>query len=336
MVENVKLVPRCNDEQVFRLFDRLSNELAFSGFVFNIYGSEIQVDQTAKQDLRTELMEKRGFAIRRAQAQRRADEPQHTQHIFSLTFERGQRVQSGGVQPSLHTDSILFHESQYVQPQIAQRVNEIIEAELGARSLPTLTGIDSSVLEELSRNHQQFLDGMRRQLAAVGDELTRARIDSEREIRELKNALDRAVEEERATLQAEHKLRLASIDEEKARLVEREKQLDDRNNTHARRDLQKNLQEHLAAYKTKFELTAGTRKLRWPIIWTVVAFEAIFIILLVVIVLSTPQGGDLADRAFFWVKSVGLTFLIAGTGLWFLSWLTQWSARHADAEFQLR
>ncbi|SFK87954.1 hypothetical protein [Falsiroseomonas stagni] len=335
MSNNVKLVPRCTDDQILKLFDRLAVELEFSNFNFYLYGSEIRIDGPSRKKLRDEIANKSGFSIRYGDSNRRPDEPAQNQNLFSLTFERGQRVQ-GGLQSSLHTDSITFNQGHLIHPETAIKINEIIETELGASLTSSFTGIDDTRLGELSRNHQQFLDGMRRQLSAVGEELTKARIEGERELRERKGELDRAAKEEKAKLFAEYEARVSAIKAEKAKLEEREKQLDDRNNTHARRDLQKNLQEHLAAYKTKFQLTEDTRKLRQPVIRTVIAIESVCILLLAIIFLLPPQGPDFWDKAFFWLKSFGVTFVATGTAVWFLRWLTQWSARHADAEFQLR
>lgn len=336
MTDNVKLVPRCDDAQVLKLFGRLVDELDFYDITYQIYGSETSIKLGDKSHLTNELIAKRGFSVRRAQALRRSDEPQQTSNIFSLTFERGKHTKPGALQLSLHTDSATFNHGQHIHPTVALKLNDVIDAELGTYASPALTGISRDVLEELSSNHQEFLNGMRRQLSAVGEELTHARIDAERELRDRKRALQDLLERERATLANEHKERLDAIEKTKAQLAERERQLDDRNNTHARRDLQKNLQEHLASYKTKFELTEGTRKLRQPVIWTVVIIESTCVLLLAFLFSATPTGGDFWDRAFFWLKSVGLTFLAAATAVWFLRWLTQWSARHADAEFQLR
>lgn len=336
MSENVKLIPRCNDEQVIRLFNRLTDELGFSSLKFQIYGSDLQSEGDTKQNLINKLKKERGHSIRHAGAHRKPDQPQQNQQVFSLTFERGQRLPNGTYQSSLHTDSIVFNQSHIIEPETAYAINKIIESELISDASSTLTGIDKNTLEELSRNHQEFLDGMRRNLSAVAEELTRARIESEREVRERKGELDRAAEDQAAKLQAAHNERLAAIEAEKMKLAEREKQLDDRNNTHARRDLQNNIKEQLAAYKNKFELTEGTRRLRQPVLLAVITIESICVSLLLFVFLSPTQGGDFWDKAFFWIKSFGLTFLAAGTAVWFLRWLTHWSARHADAEFQLR
>jgi hypothetical protein len=336
MTENVKLVPRCNDEQVIALFNRLSAELGLSAFDFYIYGSDVQVETASRQDLLNKLQEQKGYLIRRAVANRQSDQPNYNHQAFSIEFERGQRLQNGNYQPSLHTDSIKFNQGHLIKAETAYSINSIIESEMFSSATPKLTAIDENTLEELSRNHQQFLDGMRRNLLAVSEELTHFRIESERELRERKAELDRTAEHEAAKLHAAHNERLAAIEAKRAKLAEREKQLDDRNNTHARRDLQNNIKEHLSAYKTKFELTEGTRNLRKPVLWTVMAIESTLILLLLFVFLSPPQGGDFWDKSFFWIKSFGLTFLAAGTAVWFLRWLTHWSARHADAEFQLR
>lgn len=337
MSENIRWIPRCSDKQIVRFFDRISKELDFSPFVFQIYGSIEQNNFEDNQGLLDEILSSGEFAIQRAWASRPSDvQNSQNQNRFSISFERGKKKHGVGIESSLHVDSITIEQQNFVSPKTALRINRIIEDELVARAAVPLPGGDGASLAELVQTHHQLIVALRQQLVAVGEELTRARINGEEEIRARRKELDQTAKSEQASLEEWKRAQLEDLDVERMRLAEREKQLDDRNNTHVRRELRKNLQDNLKSYKEKFELTKGTRDLRRPVWAAVMAVEVVCVVLIVIVFYSAPQGGDIWDRVAFWAKGIGLTFFGAAIAIWFLKWLTQWSARHADAEFQLR
>lgn len=337
MSSSIIIVPKCNDRQFLNFFDRLASELNFSNFSFQIYGSNTSVNPNEHSDIIEKIRGDCGFSVQHAYANRRSDSNQYpNQPMFSIMFDRGKKSQGAGIDPSITIDSITIDGQQIIDPSAAIIINNIIEEELMVRSVPALPGSDGSALADLVQTHHQLITAMRQQLVAVGKDLTKARIDAERELRAQKRELEAAAEAERLHLQAEREDRLREVEVEKEKLAERAKQLDDRDNTHVRRELRKNLQENLRSYKEKFELTEGTRNLRRPVLYSVILIEIICVLLLIIMFIYSPKSVSVWDQIAFWIKTAALTFFGAGTAVWFLKWLTNWSARHADAEFQLR
>lgn len=143
--------------------------------------------------------------------------------------------------------------------------------------------------------------------------------------------LDRSIEERRSRLEG---------DEE--RLQEKQRELDDRDNTHVRRAIRGELIETIRNRQKTFSISKDTTRLRWPI-------HAVFLLLLLgtaagtVWSLSTwaslaatnKQGWDpfLITLA---IKSVVFTAgFLTSAGL-YISWMNRWFDKHAEAQFHTK
>ena len=137
------------------------------------------------------------------------------------------------------------------------------------------------------------------------------------------------------------------IEKEKADLEKREREIDDRQNTHARRALQKELRSKFTDRQQSFKLTQGTRLLRLPI-------HAICIVLLFGLATllnsisiqtwdllknwqSNPSNDILRpDLIYVFIKNITVAAAFAGLGLIYLRWMNRWFEKHAEAEFLIK
>ena len=150
-------------------------------------------------------------------------------------------------------------------------------------------------------------------------------------------------EDTRNSLQKEFDSKESLLREKEDSFKKKEAEFETRESKYLRRQLRQEMLTRLADLSKKFELTKGTRRLRWPIMGFTGLFIAFFAVLTVLAFSQTVQmlnaaTGDLS-RLNWWI--LGLMALkqlayasafIAGS--WFLiKWNDRWFRQHADAEF---
>lgn len=118
-------------------------------------------------------------------------------------------------------------------------------------------------------------------------------------------------------------------------LSQREREIDERDNTHARRAIRNELKEKIRDGYSGFELSASTRKTRYAVH---LAVYMSVMALSIITVSSYVASNDLSDARYyvFALKTLGLSIAIGGLIAWYIRWLNEWFKRHADAEFRLR
>jgi hypothetical protein len=143
--------------------------------------------------------------------------------------------------------------------------------------------------------------------------------------------LENGIEEKRSRLEADE-----------ARLHEKQRDLDDRDNTHVRRAIRGELIETIRNRQKTFSISRDTTRLRWPI-------HAVFLLLL----LGTSAGAVwslstwaslAANKMEGWdpflvtlaIKSIVFTFgFLTSAGL-YISWMNRWFDKHAEAQFHTK
>lgn len=164
---------------------------------------------------------------------------------------------------------------------------------------------------------------------------------------EKRKALEAEFAAKRSALEDWDRDRKAEYEAAGARLKQRESELDDRQNTHARRALQDRLKAGIAARQQQFSLTSGTRRLRWPIHGLCIALVGLFGGLLywssgqTLELLKAWQpgaGGSSFRPEFFYVfgRSITLAAAFVGTAFFYLRWMNRWFEQHSEAEFLIK
>lgn len=147
------------------------------------------------------------------------------------------------------------------------------------------------------------------------------------------------IAEERARIEAELSKRQEGLDEKQAFLDALQKKLDDRNNTHVRRDIRASLLELTKERLANFSVSKETR-----LQYRTVNYIALLGILLLAggtffygaLAFSGTNSTDSVLTIALAIKSSLLAAATIALGAWYLKWLNRWLQRIADAEFRLQ
>ena len=179
----------------------------------------------------------------------------------------------------------------------------------------------SSYQDLLLRGHEKLQEDMSIFRQKIQDEFESNKKQLEEVYQAKKEKDDTATEEIRKTLK-----------EKTEALNEREKQLDDRNSKHVRRQIRDEIKKNLQGRSEKFHLTSGTRRLRLPIhiilisLITVLVFQIIVPFLIHPTLTSSIKNTDLLI--------LGIKSLFLGAAIWYyIRWQNAWFQKHADEEF---
>ncbi|MDX0573814.1 hypothetical protein GOD68_26725 [Sinorhizobium medicae] len=224
----------------------------------------------------------------------------------------------------------------------AMQINELIDEVFGRDiNLSSAAFKDPKTLQSVLRSHQSIIERLQRMTLEVGEQTTRARSDLEAEYVELKKQLEDQVAAERLEYQK-------AIDSERALLAQRADEvaararvLDDRNNTHVRRELHEKLKARLADRFKKLDLTPETKRARWPIHLGVAASAALLAFLVYsltseALVVTSRADSTVAERILVIAKSATASLGFLGIISWYLRWMNRWFERLAENEFQLK
>lgn len=200
---------------------------------------------------------------------------------------------------------------------------------------------DPKAFQAVIRSHQSMIERLQKMALEVGEQATQARRQLDVEYTVLKARLEEQTAEQRLegqkALDAERLLLSQRSDE----IDLRSKALDDRDNTHVRRELHEKLKARLADRFKKLDLTPQTRNARWPI-HIGVAVAGIILALLVYFftteALSVTSRADATavERILVIAKSATASLGFLGIISWYLRWMNRWFERLADSEFQLK
>jgi hypothetical protein len=196
--------------------------------------------------------------------------------------------------------------------------------------------LDQTLGPELAEFYRRREEALLR-LEQMSQEQLRQGVDHRRELDQRLDEERRqlAVETEaaRARLEAEYGRKDQDLAGREERLAADLKTLDDRSNTHARRQLRSELKLALAARNTKFtKLSEATARKRWPI-------HGLFIALTVLAATGVWASFTATLGATGWVPLARLglsTLTLVGVVGFYIRWNDRWGQKHADEEFKLR
>lgn len=186
--------------------------------------------------------------------------------------------------------------------------------------------VDALALK-LQEAQLKFVDGIAELDRRLGETLIMRRIQ-----------LDNEFESEMKSLNELHKKRMDELDEKEKEFDEIKRRFDEREPRHVRRELRKNLLEEIKLRSQRFELTEGTRRLRWII-------HVAFLFAILAFGTGSFFYGNMLYSAPWqdwstWImaakKSTLMTVAAATALLYYIRWQNKWFEQHARAEFRLK
>lgn len=187
----------------------------------------------------------------------------------------------------------------------------------------------------LASHHRQNLQ-IQQTALQVGKQAAEARTLLEQEFARRKSNLEDELKKQEVERDGVHQRRLELLGQQEASLAAREKELDDRSNTHARRELHRELKARIIERSRSLNVTPETKSNRTPIHVTVIIISAILVI--TIFYWSNTLAAQSAGSFFYTtsIKIASLTIALLGMVAWYLRWLNRWFERYADTEFQLK
>lgn len=262
---------------------------------------------------------------------------------FDLVYTREPTDRTGIVFDSIRTRNTgrdVHPQQEPIQPEQFVQLNELIDSTFGANVEQSAALFrDPKAFREVMRSHQSMIERLEETVLQVGENAAAARSKLEDEYWKKNSDLARKYDERKDTLEAEASSARDEIRQQQAELDQTKRDLDDRNNTHARRELHRDLKTRIAQRADSLKVTPETTANRRPIH---IASSVFSLALLALIVVFTIQLGNIPENSPVSVylvaglKPVSLSIALLGLMAWYLRWINRWFERYADTEFQLK
>lgn len=359
-------IPRVSDRALLERFSVIKREFAFPhstangpiGISFSPIPDEIAEENAA--GVLKSVLEEDGHLLISAVL---------SMDHMSLSYARGGRDNS----PFL--DEIrIYHNDNGGHPSVETRIAiwaavkrqfETFDAQR-AIALPLAEG------EKLAALHQEKLDRLEELNTDLIQRTSATYRRLEQEYEERKRVAAEELFSEKKALIEEHAQKLAQLSTEETALEQRKKELDDRGNTHARRELRDRMLQDVQTRIASFGVSAATEKKRNPVRLSMVVL--IFVLLLLTIwtareldvqqdvykmatqtVAGAAGAREQLSQAGMSAESVnsvfssGKTLLYLLWGrlslfsiglvcalLYYIRWESRWADQHSNSEFQLQ
>ena len=180
-------------------------------------------------------------------------------------------------------------------------------------------------------------------LESLNEELVKSthdyRLQLDREYGERLAKLEADLDNKKTSLDEEFASKESTLSEQVAELERKRKELDDSSNTHARREIRRDILKEIKSRQTKFSLTEGTNSLRKPIAIAMLGLIGIFVVLAGVSVkefYDVLQGNDINKIIIAGIKQAVYSAGAIGSVIFLIRWMNRWFELHSQSEFELK
>lgn len=319
------IIPKATDTVVVDFFNSLIKDFSAENTYFKVGNITLYPENEEDQQTIEQLRKSKLFSITQAHC---------TLEGEAIYYHQGTRTaQNHHLQPDPHSDTLQTKRS-YGENFDFISYNQLIEKTFKIRAAAALQIGEPQ--KNLLLNHQEVISKLELSLASIAEQFSASRLELEREFSKRRAELDNSNAKYKSELQKEYDKKSDELQAQTDALTERQNALDDRDNTHVRREIRQQFKKDISSYKDKYELTKGTQNLRRSVHFTV--WIVLFAILCGIVYFSTieyPTTSTLVEFMWF-IKPIGLTVAALGLATWYLNWNAKWSETHALAEFELR
>lgn len=316
-------IPRATDETIIGFFEQLRTQLGFQVAQVRILGSN--QNQPLNGSTVEELGKSTGFVVTYCDA--------HLPQFVNVQFNRADQALGAFDRLTVNPSQNPLSSKQAIQ------LEQVIERYF-RQTAPSAAAIygDTSPFREIIASHEQVVFQLEKSLSKVtqnigktldelGTKYSAQRLALEQEFHSLREKETAEFDLLKAKLNADYEEKYASI-------AEREKHLNDRDNTHVRRDIREQMKRKLQEHAKEFTLTKSTKQLRLPI--HAVAVASLLALACYTFALSSKIDLSSPGALLLMIKPALLTIAALGILTWYIRWMNRWFEQHADAEFYLK
>jgi hypothetical protein len=189
-----------------------------------------------------------------------------------------------------------------------------------------LAAIHESTLERLEQLNEDLI----RQSSKFRENLELQFVEKQSKLEESNN-------QQRLLLEQEFKNNTEKLQEKEKQLQDKLDSIDDRDNTHVRREIRDKMLEDVKNRINNFGVSATTEKKRRPVYFGMLGLTSMLVILLVysgyeVKITST----DSVSIYWLWGRFTLYSLGLVGTVLYYIKWENKWAEQHSNSEFQLQ
>lgn len=200
----------------------------------------------------------------------------------------------------------------------------------------------ASLAEEQAQFEAIHISNIER-LESLNEELVKSthdyRLQLDSEHIEKVKSLQADFDSKKTSLEEQFASKEAELSEQVEELNKKRKALDDSSNTHARREIRRDILKEIKSRQTKFSLTEGTNNLRKPIAIAMLGLIAIFVVLAGVSVkefYDVLQGADINKIVIAGIKQAVYSAGAIGSVIFLIRWMNRWFELHSQSEFELK
>lgn len=334
MSQQLLQVPRQSDYSIIECFKKVAEEFGVDQFSISVVGYPNlgQVNLSEDNEELDAIIEAGTALIDTV-----------SMNVFGLpiAYHRGGTINFNGQQKhkSPYFDEIVFtHNNNNIQISGQDRIKvTAMFANQLAAYMPERGLGETPEQIQLSAIHNatlERLEGLNEELVSSTHQY-RNKLDTE--FSERSERLDQSYENKRRSLEQKYSDAHQALEKEKKGLEERRKELDDKDNTHARREIRKDILKEIKRRQQEFKLTQGTVALRKPISIAMIVLVSIFLIGAITtgveLFNKSLSSNDLIVTI---AKQTFYTFGAVGSLIFYIRWMNRWFEQHSLTEFHLK
>jgi hypothetical protein len=199
--------------------------------------------------------------------------------------------------------------------------------------------IHTSNIERLESLNEDLIKSTHDYRLQLDEEYREKANNLDSEHRDKTNTLDENFQSRNTDLDTEFKKIKLALEEQEQKLEDKRKELDDNSNTHARREIRRDILKEIKSRQTKFSLTDGTNNLRKPIAIAMLGLIAIFVTLGAISAkefYDLIQGSDLNKIIIAGIKQAIYSGGAIASVIFLIRWMNRWFELHSQSEFSMK
>lgn len=282
----------------------------------------------------------------------------------------GRNEQTANISPEDKVDVVAFLQDKFKANKIISLISNAAPNEY-----ESLIAHHSNTLNKLEQVNTTLLVDSQKIISQLEIDYSKKKDDLEKQFNITKNILEEEFKTKKNTLESECENKRKEVHELEEEINKREAALDDRDNTHVRREIRNKMLDDVNARINNFGVSDSTKRKRRPVFIGIISLCVIFSILLGLSIyesysihkenmlaldnirnvsangIKEKEAGTITPETWAkvstiepdqktlywcWLRISLYSFGLLGTVLYYIKWENKWADYHSTSEFQLQ